>query len=188
MSNNVSNVNIGDSLISISSNINDLKIETQVANLKIQKLEESIFDIREVLTKLTDVYHQQTLLQKDISQLTSEISAIRKDTVANANEIIPIKNTIQTQISNISLLIKIGGFLSVLFYSIGGFVWNYYTGQVEKVENNIKAIERRIDVLHEKQETHERIHPYPPKYPFPYPRTYGNDALKIEEDFEEPAR
>lgn len=136
---------ITDVMHKISDNVADLKTQTQVANVKINRLEESILDIRDVLSKLSDVYNAQVLLQKDLTQLSKEVISIKSKSDQNTADLIPIKNTIQNQINGVKYAMKVGGVVISILYGIGVFFYNHSVDYVKTLENRISHLETRVD-------------------------------------------
>lgn len=136
---------ISDVIHRIGENVADLKTQTQVSNVKINRLEESIQDIRDVLSKLSDVYNAQVLLQKDLAQLNKEVISIKSKSDQNSADLIPIKNTIQNQINGVTYALKVGGVVISILYGIGVFFYNHAVEYTKSLDSRISQLESKVD-------------------------------------------
>ena len=70
-------------LSKLEGDINELKTEGKITGFKIYRIEKSLDDLKEVLERLTDVYHNQSMIQKDIVSIVKELYELKVQTAEN---------------------------------------------------------------------------------------------------------
>lgn len=148
-----------ETLSKLEGDINELKSEGKITGFKIYRIEKSLDDLKEVLERLTDVYHNQSMIQKDIVSIFKELADLKVQHEDTKDYMHPI----QTQLSDHITKVKTGTTIIIailgVLYGIGAWTVNqtidYAKDNNSKLmqlelragnsDNSIKNIEKELD-------------------------------------------
>ena len=148
-----------ETLSKLEGDINELKSEGKITGFKIYRIEKSLDDLKEVLERLTDVYHNQSMIQKDIVSIFKELADLKVQHEDTKDYVHPI----QTQLSDHITKVKTGTTIIIailgVLYGIGAWTVNqtidYAKDNNSKLmqlelragnsDNSIKNIEKELD-------------------------------------------
>lgn len=148
-----------ETLSKLEGDINELKSEGKITGFKIYRIEKSLDDLKEVLERLTDVYHNQSMIQKDIVSIFKELADLKVQHEDTKDYMHPIQTQLADHITKVktgtTIIIAILGVL----YGIGAWTVNqtidYAKDNNSKLmqlelragysDNSIKNIEKELD-------------------------------------------
>ena len=148
-----------ETLSKLEGDINELKSEGKITGFKIYRIEKSLDDLKEVLERLTDVYHNQSMIQKDIVSIFKELADLKVQHEDTKDYMHPIQTQLADHITKVktgtTIIIAILGVL----YGIGAWTVNqtidYAKDNNAKLmqlelragysDNSIKNIEKELD-------------------------------------------
>ena len=148
-----------ETLSKLEGDINELKSEGKITGFKIYRIEKSLDDLKEVLERLTDVYHNKSMIQKDIVSIFKELADLKVQHEDTKDYMHPI----QTQLSDHITKVKTGTTIIIailgVLYGIGAWTVNqtidYAKDNNSKLmqlelragnsDNSIKNIEKELD-------------------------------------------
>ena len=148
-----------ETLSKLEGDINELKSEGKITGFKIYRIEKSLDDLKEVLERLTDVYHNQSMIQKDIVSIFKELADLKVQHEDTKDYVHPI----QTQLSDHITKVKTGTTIIIailgVLHGIGAWTVNHLIDyakdnnskllqlelQAGDYDNSIKNIEKELD-------------------------------------------
>jgi len=129
-------------LAKLEGDINELKTEGKITGFKIYRIEKSLDDLKEVLERLTDVYNNQSMIQKDIISIFKEVSDIKEHNDSHRRSFVPIQKEINDHIASSKLVAKIGSTVIVMLTAVFGWTVNQTLAFTKENEQRISVIER----------------------------------------------
>lgn len=141
-------------LSKIDNDVNDLKSEAKITGFKIYRLEKSMDDMKAVLERLTDVYHNQSMIQKDIVSIYKELAEIKSATLSDREVVAPLRDTVTTHITTVKTTARISILIGGVLYAIGGWAISEALSYGRDVTQKTEAIEKHIvELQHQRMAT-----------------------------------
>ena len=135
-----------ETLSKLEGDINELKSEGKITGFKIYRIEKSLDDLKEVLERLTDVYHNQSMIQKDIVSIFKELADLKVQHEDTKDYMHPI----QTQLSDHITKVKTGTTIIIailgVLYGIGAWTVNQTIDYAK--DNNAKLMQLELRAGH----------------------------------------
>lgn len=129
-------------LSKLECDINELKTEGKITGFKIYRIEKSLDDLKEVLERLTDVYHNQSMIQKDIVSIFKELSELKVQTDENRTQHGPMTAAFNEHVTQVKTSAKIATVVFGVLYGIGGWTINESLAYARDNDAKIYAIEK----------------------------------------------
>lgn len=113
-----------EDLSRLEAEVNELKTEGKLTGFKIYRVEKSIDDLKVVLERLTDVYHNQSMIQKDIVAIFKEISDLKiaQDTAKDMHK--PLHAEMVDHMTRVKTILSIASVAVTVLYGAGGWTVN----------------------------------------------------------------
>lgn len=146
-----------EDLSRLEAEVNELKTEGKLTGFKIYRVEKSIDDLKEVLERLTDVYHNQSMIQKDIVAIFKELSDLKlaQDTAKDMHK--PIHAEMTDHMTRVKTILSIASVAVALLYGAGGWIVNQTLDfakntnlKFEELTHNQRDITSDIEVINSK--------------------------------------
>ena len=152
-------------LSKLEGDINELKTEGKITGFKIYRIEKSLDDLKEVLERLTDVYHNQSMIQKDIVSIFKELSELKVQTDENKTQNAPVTAALNEHVTQVKTGARLATLVFGLLYGIGAWTVNETLTYVKENNAKIYAIEKtsientmRIEQLHSNVDDIDKSH------------------------------
>ncbi len=157
-------------LSKLEGDINELKTEGKITGFKIYRIEKSLDDLKDVLERLTDVYHNQSMIQKDIISIFKELSELKVQTDENRTHHEPMTSAFNEHVTQVKTSARIATLIFGVLYGIGAWTINeslayarennarIYSIEKTSIENSMK-IEQLNSTVQEVVESHKVIGP-----------------------------
>lgn len=129
-------------LSKLECDINELKTEGKITGFKIYRIEKSLDDLKEVLERLTDVYHNQSMIQKDIVSIFKELSELKVQTDENRTQHGPMTAAFNEHVTQVKTSAKIATVVFGVLYGIGAWTINESLAYARDNDAKIYAIEK----------------------------------------------
>jgi hypothetical protein len=123
----------------LEGDINELKTEGKITGFKIYRIEKSLDDLKEVLERLTDVYHNQSMIQKDIVSIFKELSELKVQTDENKTQSAPMTAAFNEHVTQVKTSARIATLIFGVLYGIGA--WTINETLTYAKENNARIYE-----------------------------------------------
>lgn len=137
----MSSDNNNEVLSKLDVDVNELKSEIKITGFKIIRIEKSLDDMSAVLDRLTDVYHNQSMIQKDIINIYKEISDIRTVSETTRQENIPVRNAVSEHITSFKTATRVIVAIAAVVYGIGAWVLNEAYQYNKQTVGRVDALE-----------------------------------------------
>ena len=153
-----------EDLSRLEAEVNELKTEGKLTGFKIYRVEKSIDDLKDVLERLTDVYHNQSMIQKDIVAIFKEISDLKiaQDRAKDMHK--PIHAEMTDHMTRVRTILSIASVAVMVLYGAGGWTVNQTldfakntNDRFQELTHNQRDISAEIDVLSTKVECVEDL-------------------------------
>ena len=129
-------------LSKLEGDINELKTEGKITGFKIYRIEKSLDDLKEVLERLTDVYHNQSMIQKDIVSIFKELSELKVQADENRAQHGPMTATFNEHITQVKTSARIATLVFGVLYGIGAWTINESLAYARDNNARIYSIEK----------------------------------------------
>ena len=129
-------------LSKLEGDINELKTEGKITGFKIYRIEKSLDDLKEVLERLTDVYHNQSMIQKDIVSIFKELSELRVQTDENRTQHGPMTAAFNEHVTQVKTSARIATLVFGVLYGIGAWTINESLAYAKENNDRIHSIEK----------------------------------------------
>ena len=129
-------------LSKLEGDINELKTEGKITGFKIYRIEKSLDDLKEVLERLTDVYHNQSMIQKDIVSIFKELSELKVQTDENKTQNAPMTAAFNEHVTQVKTSARIATLIFSVLYGIGAWTVNETLTYTKENNARIYAIEK----------------------------------------------
>lgn len=129
-------------LSKLEGDINELKTEGKITGFKIYRIEKSLDDLKEVLERLTDVYHNQSMIQKDIVSIFKELSELKVQTDENRKQHGPMTAAFNEHVTQVKTSARIATLIFGVLYGIGAWTINESLAYARENNDRIHAIEK----------------------------------------------
>ena len=129
-------------LSKLEGDINELKTEGKITGFKIYRIEKSLDDLKEVLERLTDVYHNQSMIQKDIVSIFKELSELKVQTDENKTQNAPVTAAFNEHVTQVKTSARIATLIFGVLYGIGAWTINETLAYAKENNARIYAIEK----------------------------------------------
>ena len=129
-------------LSKLEGDINELKTEGKITGFKIYRIEKSLDDLKEVLERLTDVYHNQSMIQKDIVSIFKELSELKVQTDENRTQHGPMTAAFNEHVTQVKTSARIATLIFGALYGIGAWTINESLAYARENNDRIHAIEK----------------------------------------------
>lgn len=129
-------------LSKLEGDINELKTEGKITGFKIYRIEKSLDDLKEVLERLTDVYHNQSMIQKDIVSIFKELSELKVQIDENRTQHGPMTAHFNEHITQVKTSARIATLVFGVLYGIGAWTINESLAYARENNDRIHAIEK----------------------------------------------
>ena len=129
-------------LSKLEGDINELKTEGKITGFKIYRIEKSLDDLKEVLERLTDVYHNQSMIQKDIVSIFKELSELKVQTDENKVQNAPMTAAFNEHVTQVKTSARIATLIFSVLYGIGAWTINETLAYAKENNGRIYAIEK----------------------------------------------
>lgn len=128
-------------LSKLTSEVADLKSEHKLTSFRMQKLDQSLDDIKLILEKLSLVYTEQSLIQKDILLIYKEVSQIQSSTEEAVRAYGPLRDELTENVSSFKSGLRVLVFTFSILQGIVG--WG-----LSQAYTTIKSLNIRVEELH----------------------------------------
>ena len=129
-------------LSKLEGDINELKTEGKITGFKIYRIEKSLDDLKEVLERLTDVYHNQSMIQKDIVSIFKELSELKVQTDENKTQNAPMTAAFNEHVTQVKTSARIATLIFGVLYGIGAWTINETLTYTKENNARIYSIEK----------------------------------------------
>ena len=129
-------------LSKLEGDINELKTEGKITGFKIYRIEKSLDDLKEVLERLTDVYHNQSMIQKDIVSIFKELSELKVQIDENRTQHGPMTAAFNEHVTQVKTSARIATLIFGVLYGIGAWTINETLAYAKENNGRIYAIEK----------------------------------------------
>ena len=129
-------------LSKLEGDINELKTEGKITGFKIYRIEKSLDDLKEVLERLTDVYHNQSMIQKDIVSIFKELSELKVQIDESRTQHGPMTAHFNEHITQVKTSARIATLIFGVLYGIGAWTINETLTYAKENNDRIYAIEK----------------------------------------------
>lgn len=129
-------------LSKLEGDINELKTEGKITGFKIYRIEKSLDDLKEVLERLTDVYHNQSMIQKDIVSIFKELSELKVQTDENRTHHGPMTAAFNEHVTQVKTSARIATLIFGVLYGIGAWTINESLAYARDNNARIYSIEK----------------------------------------------
>ena len=129
-------------LSKLEGDINELKTEGKITGFKIYRIEKSLDDLKEVLERLTDVYHNQSMIQKDIVSIFKELSDLKVQTDETKTQNAPMTAAFNEHVTQVKTSARIATLIFSVLYGIGAWTINETLAYAKENNGRIYAIEK----------------------------------------------
>lgn len=126
----------------LEGDINELKTEGKITGFKIYRIEKSLDDLKEVLERLTDVYHNQSMIQKDIVSIFKELSELKVQTDENRTQHGPMTAAFNEHVTQVKTSARIATLIFGVLYAIGAWAVNETLTYAKEHNAKIYEIEK----------------------------------------------
>lgn len=126
----------------LEGDINELKTEGKITGFKIYRIEKSLDDLKEVLERLTDVYHNQSMIQKDIVSIFKELSELKVQIDENRTQHGPMTAAFNEHVTQVKTSARIATLIFGVLYGIGAWTINETLTYARENNDRIYAIEK----------------------------------------------
>lgn len=126
----------------LEGDINELKTEGKITGFKIYRIEKSLDDLKEVLERLTDVYHNQSMIQKDIVSIFKELSELKVQTDENKTQSAPMTAAFNEHVTQVKTSARIATLIFGVLYGIGAWTINETLTYAKENDARIYGIEK----------------------------------------------
>ena len=126
----------------LEGDINELKTEGKITGFKIYRIEKSLDDLKEVLERLTDVYHNQSMIQKDIVSIFKELSELKVQTDENKTQSAPMTAAFNEHVTQVKTSARIATLVFGVLYGIGAWTINESLAYARENNARIYSIEK----------------------------------------------
>ena len=140
----------------LTSEVSDLKSEHKLTSFRMQKLDQSIDDIKLILEKLSLVYTEQSLIQKDILMIYKEVAQIQLSTEEAVRAYGPLRDELTGNVSSFKSGLRVLVFTFSLLQGIVGWgLTQEYTTiktlnvRVEELRSEYRVLDIRYKALDE---------------------------------------
>lgn len=131
-------------LTKLDTDVTELKSEAKITGFKIYRLEKSMDDVKVVLEKLSDVYHNQSMIQKDIVAIFKDLSDIRASAEASRKDATAVKDTMQTHVTTVKSTTKVGLAIATVLYGIGAWFLSQVLDYGQDLNTRTESLEKTI--------------------------------------------
>lgn len=128
----------------LDDDVNELKSEAKITGFKIYRLEKTMDDMKAVLEKLTDVHHNQLVLQKDIVSIYRDIANLRSDADLTKAEARVQSETTSTYITTSKTTTRILVIAASIVYGMGAWVISQVTDYGKQLSARTDTLEREL--------------------------------------------
>lgn len=141
-----------DGLGRVEAEISELKSENKITGFKIYRIEKSLDDMKEILERLTDVYHNQNMIQKDIVTIFKDISELNSKLEESKKTNEPLQSEISEHMASVKTGARVLLAVISILYGVGAWTVNktleYTKENNERISSVEKTlIEQRLDIV-----------------------------------------
>lgn len=132
----------------------ELKSDFRLSNFKMERTEQSIEDIKTILEKLSNVYTEQSLIQRDILAIYKEVSGIQASTEEVLKFYAPLRDELTANVSAFKSGLRVLVFtFSILQGIVGWGLGQAYSTikdmniRIEELNSNYKVLDSKFRSL-----------------------------------------
>jgi len=135
----------------MEGDVSELKTEAKITGFKIYRIEKSLDDMKAVLEKLTDVYHNQSMIQKDVIAIYKELTDVRVEFDTVKRSAVPIHDSVAEHMTKVNTTGKLTIVALGFLYAIAAWMItqavDYSKTQSYRVSELELTSNRRSEIL-----------------------------------------